>query len=374
MTDNRLRVEGFFAQPANIDVHDMELEIVSPLARSGESLIFAGIHRSLGEVAVKIGCQTLVETCSEIARHHDIMDATTIELTEERLRTPRQIQQERTAERTRALGRHFSTMLVPEYSMLQPVSLPGTLLDYSLRSQIYKRTRTPDIDPEKSYLLETVVRVQRFIPALFDNNRVSLSTRYAEMMWDNEGYVSEEDYIRATSDLVFNEGLSTRHKYSLEELLQIQGSPYLAKLATQARDNSQLAQSLCVFLDNLAAYTDETNGALVDIIGKDNVLYLGTKGIMTDGLYAEDTTPMAGAAVAFEDLAGNKTPQKEKMNQCFNTLNFIRGMNIVAIACSSGIRFSLDTPQGVETKDLLKEVVDLSRQQYGLRGNSRIMQ
>lgn len=370
MADNTQRIAEFLTCPAAIDLADDALYGIKQITRSGESMIFAATHRDVGRVAIKIGCEPLVETCSKAGAYADTLDQQVIETVQKELWPDRQAGFLRTEQRLRQLDSFFPAMIRPEDWSLRPVTLSADLLEYSVRSQTRTSMTVPSM-PENEYTIETIVRTQPFIPGLLDEDRLSVSTRYAEIIWDNVGYVSEDDYKEATCGLVFNDW-SGKRVYSTQELIHIQGSPYLAKLLEKAQGEPKLARSLCQFLESLEGYVHQTDGALVDVIGKDNVIYLHADGVMVDGLYAEDVAAMKGAITAFEAIARGDTPSYGIMNQCLNAMNFMRGMNIIARACSSDTRFYLDIPKGMDSRELLQRTIMLTRLQHGLKGTSRI--
>lgn len=330
MADRVDRQEEFFRQsPIGLT------GIQQPIARSGESCVYKGLSKESGEVAIKVGCRPLVGTCISAAQEYrelnpeEALNAAQKDLREERTEKIR-----RTQGRMAQLHDYFGDSVIPEDLSLQTVPMNGTYLEYCLRSHTLQTISVPPIRSDGHYDLETIVRVQPWLESLHDPNRAVLTTRYAEIQWDNAlGTIPEKDYVAVTRALVSPETSGSSKLGDMDELLRIQGSPLLSSFVARAQDDPGLRRTMCNFLTNLKDYVDDTGGQIIDVIGKDNVIVGDSSACtMSDGLYADEGPVAAVANRALDALAEGDRPSRKEMNRLYNVLNFMRGMNIEVIS------------------------------------------
>jgi hypothetical protein len=259
---------------------------------------------------------------------------------------------------------HFDGHALPEKYSRERVKFPGSVLQAS-REQYKKADPSTNmyqegvIQPEKSYLLETITRSQRWTNVFQNPTRLSLTLRYAE----SQPTVDPLRYATISGHLLsdINYKADIAQKIDTQDFLQMQGSKWLANLieCAQAEDGRPLRTTISECLGHIWAFEQKT-GDMVDMTGVDNVLFFQNdygdwEWLMHDALYPIIPPKDYEIRNAMADLKSGMPLDSVAVNGLYNRLNFMRGFNGVADAVghTSSERFRITALKSKEWVKLL---------------------
>jgi hypothetical protein len=115
----------------------------------------------------------------------------------------------------------------------------------------------------------TIVTIQQRVDVFKNPNRVSLTTRYAELDGNGEcrDDVDPKLYSKVTDSLIYGRGECT-----VEELLELQQSKSLQNLIVTAAKDDVLREKLKEVVKKTVKYTEET-GEILDLLEYDNFVF-----------------------------------------------------------------------------------------------------
>jgi len=216
--------------------------------------------------------------------------------------------------------------VLPQKRFLMKVPVTKTILDETERKfkgEFYSESVKKDVDEAW-----TIVTIQRKLELLSDQY-VSASTGVVEVSAIKHGLWKDKEYMKeyhAVSDALVS---GQDENISVEDIAFVIKAPGLLSVVQQAEKDPEFKTMLQDFVEKAIAFAEDT-GEMLDIAGRDNVVFLKEQGAWSYKLL-DPTYPFAdGVLTKAREVYGKPHRSNKEWNILLQGLNFVRGLNAMA--------------------------------------------
>lgn len=293
------------------------------LGKGGENLVYEAEGRN--DLVIKAMKQPLAEQLA-------FNTAQGLEAGEESLKVDemREGRLKRERERYQKLRDAFGNHVLPQKFFVMPVPVGKKVLEELKTVAGYSGVTLP----EKADAGWTIGSIQKRANVFEDKRRMSLTGGNLEAMLIQRGQIHDQstrDLYRHVTDQLMNAEQAEKSSVYEEDFMQLMAGSGFATLLKMADRDPGLAEALTDFQKRAVQFS-EKNDDILDIIGKDNIVFHRDQdGAWTytiiDGLYPFDTNVLRKGREALLKMDIGIAADNKEQNAYMQSVNYVRVVN-----------------------------------------------